>query len=303
MLVDWDASRTLTAADYAVRVDTPEGGAFGPSWFAAGELPRLGTAGNDVLVADGPGGTVLGLGGDDTLYTRGPAGTLAGGAGNDLLVALPTAELGLPTLLGEAGDDTYVVHGHAAIHEAVGEGFDTAWLSPDEPARPIFLNGEVELVRLLAAGRAVGSHLAQTMSAHAPDTTLEGGGGDDALWGDDARNVLVGGAGDDVLRGGAGHDTLEGGAGADQLVGGAGRDLFVFREAEWSPDAVLRDQIFDFVRGEDLLLIAAGGADPLANLIVLEIGANTQIVSRTTGAAVDLYGVTGLTAADFAPIL
>jgi Ca2+-binding RTX toxin-like protein len=408
LVVDADASATLTEADYAVRVDTPGGDAFSPAWFAPGELPRLGTAGDDVLNLAPEGGLLLGLGGNDSLYLPGANGTLLGGSGDDLLVALPGAGLGLRELHGNAGDDTYVVFGSAAIREEPEEGFDTAWLFPEDPGRIAFVDGEVELIRLMAPGFAQGSESAQTMSAHAPDTTLDGGAGDDALWGDASRNVLrgnvgddvlrgggggdtleggpgddsivvadgasivledpgggldtvwvdtaswslgafaeveilrlvvagratgngfgnsmsahapgttldggggddalwgdgngnvlLGGAGDDVLRGGGGGDTLEGGAGADQLVGGAGRDVFVFGEYPWSPSTAQRDQVFGFARGEDVLDFRGSDIGSFAALIVQEIGGNTQLVSRLTGAAVDVYGVTGLSEDDF----
>ena len=47
--------------------------------------------------------------------------------------------------------------------------------------------------------------------------TVDGGEGDDTLWGSDANETLVGGNGDDVLFGGAGTNTLTGGAGADEF--------------------------------------------------------------------------------------
>jgi phospholipase/lecithinase/hemolysin len=53
---------------------------------------------------------------------------------------------------------------------------------------------------------------------------LFGGGGDDALYGGDGRDVLFGGCGDDLLRGGEGDDFLFGGPGNDHLAGEAGDD-------------------------------------------------------------------------------
>src|SRR6185503_12449774 len=61
---------------------------------------------------------------------------------------------------------------------------------------------------------------------------LEGGGGNDRLFGDSRDNplilgregadLLVGGPGDDLLRGLSGSDTYDGGAGADELDAQAG---------------------------------------------------------------------------------
>jgi len=62
---------------------------------------------------------------------------------------------------------------------------------------------------------------------------LNGGAGDDTIFGMDGHDVINGGAGADVLNGGAGNDTIEagdgrdiinGGIGADSLLGGAGND-------------------------------------------------------------------------------
>lgn len=51
-----------------------------------------------------------------------------------------------------------------------------------------------------------------------------GGGGNDAIVGDDNPNVLSGLEGDDILFGLGGVDTLNGGAGNDLLIGGQGND-------------------------------------------------------------------------------
>jgi Ca2+-binding RTX toxin-like protein len=47
--------------------------------------------------------------------------------------------------------------------------------------------------------------------------TVDGGSGDDTLWGSDANETLKGGVGDDELFGGAGTNVLTGGAGADEF--------------------------------------------------------------------------------------
>ena len=47
--------------------------------------------------------------------------------------------------------------------------------------------------------------------------TVNGGEGNDTIWGSDANETLNGGNGDDVLFGGAGTNTLTGGAGADEF--------------------------------------------------------------------------------------
>ncbi|WP_159997272.1 hypothetical protein [Roseomonas sp. 18066] len=56
------------------------------------------------------------------------------------------------------------------------------------------------------------------------DDLLDGGIGNDQLFGEDGNDTLVGGLGTDVLDGGAGDDKLSGGDDADILTGGAGND-------------------------------------------------------------------------------
>ncbi|MBA3727128.1 MAG: hypothetical protein H0W86_11960 [Armatimonadetes bacterium] len=54
--------------------------------------------------------------------------------------------------------------------------------------------------------------------------TLNGGAGDDSLWGSRNAATLLGGTGDDILKGGSGSDILKGGAGNDHLFGMSGDD-------------------------------------------------------------------------------
>ena len=56
------------------------------------------------------------------------------------------------------------------------------------------------------------------------DDYIEGGYGNDSLFGDEGLDTLYGGSGDDLLEGGEGDDTLFGGAGGDYLDGGSGND-------------------------------------------------------------------------------
>uniref|UniRef100_UPI00125F1C58 Ig-like domain-containing protein n=1 Tax=Acinetobacter guerrae TaxID=1843371 RepID=UPI00125F1C58 len=55
---------------------------------------------------------------------------------------------------------------------------------------------------------------------------INGGAGNDRLYGFGGNDTLNGGAGNDILRGGEGNDTLNGGAGNDYLNGGSGQNTF-----------------------------------------------------------------------------
>ncbi|WP_283207320.1 beta strand repeat-containing protein, partial [Methylobacterium soli] len=63
------------------------------------------------------------------------------------------------------------------------------------------------------------------------ETRLNGGAGDDLLFGAGGTDLLDGGVGDDLLVGGAGNDSLSGGLGADVMVGGTGNDTYVVDDA------------------------------------------------------------------------
>ena len=82
-----------------------------------------------------------------------------------------------------------------------------------------------------------------------------GGGGNDAITGNDLANLLRGLGGADVLDGGAGDDWLDGGAGFDTLIGGSGNDTFIW-------DALDNLAALDGGSGTDTLRIE-GGAVPL----------------------------------------
>ncbi len=59
------------------------------------------------------------------------------------------------------------------------------------------------------------------------DDNLDGGLGNDTLFGGTGNDQLEGGRGADILHGGSGNDRLEGDPGADQLFGGSGNDFLL----------------------------------------------------------------------------
>ncbi len=85
------------------------------------------------------------------------------------------------------------------------------------------------------------------------DDLLEGGDGNDELYGGQGNDVLIGGAGNDVLDGGAGDDVLVGGTGDDVLNGGAGSDTYRFGLGD-SQDVINEG----YAAGEDVVELGAG---------------------------------------------
>ncbi|WP_160287843.1 retention module-containing protein [Pseudomonas knackmussii] len=110
---------------------------------------------------------------------------------------------------------------------------------------------------------------------------LEGGKGDDLLFGQGGNDTLLGGDGNDILFGGMGDDTLTGGAGADQFV--------------WQKGETGHDVVKDFNIGEgdslnlaDLLQGETSTAASLSHYLTFSVNAATTTTSisvNPTGAA------------------
>jgi len=222
-----------------------------------------------------------GLAGDDQINGGGGNDTLIGGTGND-------------TMAGGTGNDVYQVDAVGdVITEAAGEGRDSVF---------VLVNGwtvaaNIETVYLAAGITALNGGVAndELVANATAGSTLDGGQGNDTLWGQAGNDSLLGGAGNDVLRAGAGNDTLEGGDGQDKLVGGDGADVFVFAAPGWG-----LDEIFDFLRGDgDRIDMRGSGITSLAGFAAVQtLGPNTQLVAPD-GSSVNIYGATGLVETDF----
>ena len=162
------------------------------------------------------------------LLTAGTANAnLQGGAGDDILVSGPNND----TLDGGAGSDTAsyvsassgvtVIANYSAAQHTGGGGNDT----------------------LISIENLIGSNFADTLTAGASGSILQGGGGADTLIGK------------------LGADTLLGGAGQDSLTGGGGGDHFVFTSLSDSTNAA-PDTITDFLPGDhDQIDLSAIDAD------------------------------------------
>ena len=182
--------------------------------------------------------------GNDTLYGSADDNLIAGGLGND-------------TMDGGEGSDTYRVGGSLAggwssfngydtyadtgsggydIIKAVGTGNVDIGLSnfgPQSGIEAIDASEAGGLVRLLGSEasntldfRGVellgnilieGGYGNDTLYGNAYGNTISGGSGNDYLYGEDGADKLTGGDGNDVLFGGRGIDTIIGGTGVDKI--------------------------------------------------------------------------------------
>ena len=204
--------------------------------FAAGLGAPVGTGTGtndaDTLRGNDGADTLLGLAGNDTLQGFGGPDRLEGGDGADLILGGP----GNDAMLGGAGDDTYQVDSPGdAVVETEDGGSDTVHVEISGYALP----AHIEIARLNGTADAVlgGDGPEQLVANAALASRLEGGGGDDVLWGQGQEDTLLGGIGDDVLRGGSGHDSMAGGPGHDQAIIEQPGDTFVETAGEGTDTA------------------------------------------------------------------
>lgn len=239
---------------------------------APGVVLVHGNDGNEDLVANqAEASTLNGNGGDDTLWGSGLADTLNGGAGNDIL----RGQGGADSYSGGLGNDQFVVFSAGAtIIENAGEGYDIVYF---DGAGILSIGDHVEEARLFGAG-----------------TGLTGNADANLIVGNSSglASFLDGGAGNDVIFGTAAADTIIGGAGNDTLYSQGGADIFRFG-AQWG-----YDQIAGFTAGAaKLQFLAASGVTSFAQLSLASGGGNTQV--EFGGYAVLVFGVGALTASDF----
>ncbi len=203
-----------------------EGGANADKLFGYGVFDPYFVGDKDML---------KGHGGDDLLDGGSGDDWLEGGEGNDTL----TGGLDADTMIGGSGDDTYSVENFGdVVVEIDGEGdndtVNVFGISGFELAANVEnlgvggpgLSG---LTTIVAYGNDIGNVITGTSGRIAASVGYElyGRGGSDIITGRNASSagdLLDGGEGDDFLYGLAGNDTLRGGEGADVMDGGAGND-------------------------------------------------------------------------------
>jgi Ca2+-binding RTX toxin-like protein len=184
--------------------------------------------------------------GNDRIFSGEEANYLQGGAGNDLLVLGAAEDAWGDFDAVNVGNSNQVgsnvrlpIDGHIVYNDVVegGSGYDVVRLGSGNDA--FFLHDsysefnsavvlELDSTGRMSAPRMSGVERIEAMdgddiidltspdySIQADGLEIDGGAGDDIIWGSHADEVIMGGEGNDVLFGGAGHDLLSGGAGAD----------------------------------------------------------------------------------------
>ncbi len=169
------------------------------------------TAAHDALVGNLLANIIRGSTGADGIYAREGNDTLIGGTG------------AANTLLGQEGDDTYVVEATGdSVVEFAGQGTDTV-----TTALSVF-----------------------TLGTNVENLVYTGSGAFTGIGSSDG-NTLTGGLLGDFLSGLDGNDTIIGGSGADTLLGGNGNDQFRYIGAD------MVDTIVGFTSGQDKIALLA----------------------------------------------
>jgi len=180
----------------------------------------------DTLTGDGNANLIVGYGGDDSIVAGGGDDTVNGGAGADTIRGGDADDLivgfdGLDWLYGDDGGDT--IFGGAGNDRMFGQVGDDVL---DGGAGDDILNGStgIDTADYSTASDNLGINLNiagfQSVSASQGIDQLidienvNGGSGDDVIFGNAAANDLQGGLGQDRLSGGGGNDTMDGGSGA-----------------------------------------------------------------------------------------
>lgn len=119
-----------------------------------------------------------------------------------------------------------------------------------------------------------GQEVASTATSNGNDV-LNGGDGNDIIYGNGGNDVLNGDDGIDILNGGSGNDTLNGGLGKDVASGGDGSDTFQLSLGHF----------FDDVDG--------GAGNDTINLSASAEGFNVNLQSRVMSFVNNAYGSNG----------
>ena len=239
---------------------------------APGAVLLYGSASDEQLVANqAAASTLYGRAGNDVLWGSAFADTLDGGAGDDII----RGQGGIDVMTGGTGNDQFVVFdARSTITELPGEGYDIVYFAG---SGTLYIGDNVE------EGRLYGT--ANGLRGNALNNLLVG---NNAGLGSD----IDGGAGDDVIYGTASADLLIGGAGNDTIYSQGGADVIDYKAAGWGTDL-----IGGFTAGlAKIEFEAASGVTSFGQLSLSIAGGNTQI-SHANGVIL-VFGAT-LAAGDF----
>jgi Ca2+-binding RTX toxin-like protein len=220
------------------------------------ETPMVisGSAGDDSIEGGDNSDTITGGSGNDTLAGGLGGDLLQGGDGNDRLIGSTIARQPIApfsddgdTLDGGAGRDVadysmrieslFISNDNVADDGAFGSDFFTGQLSSQENDNVM---SNVEDLLGGSGNDAIAGPGADDFGSatSSSNSYIDGGGGNDVLFGELGNDTVIGAKGNDTLCGGTGADSLDGGKGNDVLLG----DYRFIRASDFAP-------LFDFFPG------------------------------------------------------
>ena len=262
--------------------DRIEGGAGNDRIYGGlGDDTIAGNEGDDVIRGEGGNDTITGDAGDDVIYGEAGDDVLAGGAGQDRIYGGDGNDVIYGFAADPAGDDgsTDSLYGEAGADTLWGgRGDDRLDGGPDADE----LHGGAGN-DLLIADSGIGDRLygqdgddrlfgSDDGSDVDPDFTdgirfgdyLDGGAGDDMIWGLGGADEILGGPGNDYIDSGRGADLVRGGDGDDWVFAGRGLGDTIYGDAG-------DDTLYGSHEGNDVMfggpgrdrLFGQGGVDEL----------------------------------------
>lgn len=210
-----------------------------------------GGAGNDKLYGGSGNDVLSGDDGNDILYGNTENDTLNGGAGDDRLLGGEDNDL----LNGDDGNDT-LDGGSGADTLNGGEGNDVLRGGSEEDGDTGADSDSLQNVLNGGAGN-------DKIFGSTGNDILNGGTGNDSIQGGKGGDLINGDGGNDTLQGSTGNDTIYGGDGDDKIYGGASEDAALETDDESGDITVAEEpEILSGGAGNDKIY-GATGADQL----------------------------------------
>ena len=224
----------------------------------------MGTLANDSMIGTVGQDYMMGLDGNDTIYGRADDDTIVGGAGDDIIY-------------GEAGIDTYIHNvGDGNDHIFSGE-----YLSLDKVIMNGVANEDLfirpdsgNLYNLLVTDKNTGETVTIVDQYRSTGKTMASVNGIDVRAGleitaTDASEVIHGTGYADTIEGGLGDDTIYGRTGVDVYIHneGDGNDIITSGEANSSDSIIMKDASGNLLAQEDLQFLKTAWNSP--NLVVV----------------------------------
>jgi len=249
-------------------------GGDGVDTITAGEDADFVEAGaGDDDITGGKGADYLkgGAGGDTYRYTGRDFGVdvLEDGQGGDKIL-VDGAQLGTATY--DDAKRAWVLGNGMEVRKHIGDGTTTLALNySGDQLNTIYLrnwspgqfgislagepkNPERPQVALFGPYASALNNFVDFRTDDLSDDALDGGSGNDVLFGTDDKSVLVGGTGNDLLSGFDGDDWLEGGDDQDVIFTGEGKD---YADGGAGDDLLMADVDFWVLRNDDKLFFPA----------------------------------------------